>query len=458
MDDILEKAVERMLSLGAEYADARQQTQRRLHIQMVDSAVRSLNEETNGGVCLRARMAGSWGYASTVMTEKGAILEAASKAAQHARLGTAKGKRLPETKALKGSYPAQVKIRPDDVPLEEKLALVKDLDKAQRIGPKVVNANSIYSESIKSTLLVNSFRTRLDWEEIRGRVMVQTVASDGQRIEGFYNILDGSGGFELFKGMDVEDMGRGSAQEAVKMLEAKKCPSGYMTCISDPMISGLLAHEVMGHASEGDEIVKRRSFLSTVVGEKVASERITMVDDGTLSGAHGYIPFDDEGTPSSRTTIIEDGVYQGYMHSLETAAEMGARPTGNGRAQDHSRRVFVRMTNTFFEAGDWKLDEMIEDVDHGVLTDRFISGMEDPVGGGFEGKALRGFLIENGRLTDMVRGFTLTGKALEILKTVDAVGDKVSLDGGNCGKGTEDWVPVSSGGPFLRSKIILGGG
>jgi len=120
--------------------------------------------------------------------------------------------------------------------------------------------------------------------------------------------------------------------------------------------------------------------------------------------------------------------------------------------------VFVRMTNTFFEAGDWKLEEMIEGVESGVLTDRFISGMEDPVGGGFEGKALRGFLIENGKLTDMVRGFTLTGKALEILKTVDAVGDKVSLDGGNCGKGTEDWVSVSSGGPYLRSKIILGGG
>jgi len=458
MEDILEEAVERMLSQGAEFADVRHQTQRRLQIEMVDSAVRTLKEERNGGVCLRARMVGSWGYASTVQTERGAILEAASKAAKHARLGTAKGKRIPEMRANRGSYPAPVKIRPEDVPLEEKLALVKDLDKAQKIGRKVVNTNSIYSESIKTTLLLNSFHTRVEWEEVRGRMAAQTVASDGQRIEGFYNILDGSGGFELFQGMDVEGMGKGSAEEAVKMLDAKKCPSGYMTCISDPMISGLLAHEVMGHASEGDEIVKKRSFLSEVVGEKVASEQITMVDDGTLTRAHGHIPFDDEGTPSSRTTIIEDGVYQGYMHSLETAAEMGVRPTGNGRAQDTSRRVFVRMTNTFFEAGDWKLEEMIEGVESGVLTDRFISGMEDPVGGGFEGKALRGFLIENGKLTDMVRGFTLTGKALEILKTVDAVGDKVSLDGGNCGKGTEDWVSVSSGGPYLRSKIILGGG
>ena len=458
MDDILEKAVERMLSLGAKFADARYQTVRRLHIQLVDASVRSLSEELTGGVCLRARMAGSWGYASTVLAEQGTIMEAASKAAKHAKLGTAKGKRIAEMKAMRGSFPAKVKIRPEDVPLEDKLALVKDLDQAQKVSPKVVNTNSVYSESIKKTLLVNSFNTRLDWEEVRGRTMVQTVASDGERIEGFYDILDGSGGFELFKGMDTSKMGRGCAEEAVKMLKAKKCPSGYMTCISDPMISGLLAHEVMGHASEADEIVKKRSFLTTVVGEKVASEHITMVDDGGLAGAHGFIPFDDEGTPSSRTTIIQDGVYKGYMHALETAAEMGVRPTGNGRAQDHSRRVFVRMTNTFFEAGDWTLQEMIEGVDQGVLTDRFISGMEDPVAGGFEGKALRGFLIENGELTDMLRGFTLTGKALEILKTVDATGSQVSLDGGNCGKGTEDWVPVSSGGPYLRSKMILGGG
>ncbi|OPX59049.1 MAG: protease TldD [Methanomassiliicoccales archaeon PtaB.Bin215] len=115
------------------------------------------------------------------------------------------------------------------------------------------------------------------------------------------------------------------------------------------------------------------------------------------------------------------------------------------------------MTNTFFEKGDQNLDEMIADVKFGVLTDRMISGMEDPVGGGFEAKALRGYLIENGKVTKLLRSFTLTGNALEILRTGDAVGNKVELDGGSCGKGIEDWVPVSSGGPHCRFKIVLGG-
>lgn len=458
MQDILQKAVDRMLSGKAEFCDVRFQSLRRLNVVMVDGAVRNLTEDAIEGVCLRARHNGSWGYASTNSSERGAILEAASKAAKNARLGTAKGKRIPEMRGERGSHRARVKLHPSKVPLEEKLSLVKDLDQAQRDVKSVVNSNAAYLESIKTTMLANSFNAALEWEEVRGRLNCMSIASNGSRTEVYYDIEDGSGGYEMFKSLDTSKMGLACAKEAERMLSSKKCPSGETTCITDPMISGLLAHEVMGHASEADEIVKKRSFLSDVVGKKVASDLITMVDDGTLQSAHGYIPFDDEGTRSSRTVIIDKGRYQGYMQSLETAADMEVRPTGNGRAQDPHRRVFVRMTNTFFEAGDWKLEEMIEGVKHGVLTDRAISGMEDPVGGGFEAKALRGFLIERGEVTDMLRGFTLTGKALEILKTTDAVGNKLELDGGTCGKGVEDFVPVSSGGSHCRSRVILGGG
>jgi TldD protein len=315
----------------------------------------------------------------------------------------------------------------------------------------------VLREDVRENMLVNSHDKRLSWEEVRSTIMVQSIAHEAGRTEFFYDIRGGSMGFEVVKDTDLEAFGRDVGNEAIKMLSAVKAPSGLVTCITDPAISGLLAHEVMGHASEADEIVKRRSFLTDMVGKKVASPLITMVDDGTVPGARGSIPFDDEGSPSSRTVIIQDGVYRGYMHSLETAAEMGVEPTGNGRAQAYDHRVWVRMTNTFFGKGDQDLEEMIADVKLGVLTDRMISGMEDPVGGGFEAKALRGFLIENGRMTSMLRSFTLTGNALEILSTADAVGKKVELDGGSCGKGIEDWVPVSSGGPHCRFRIVLGG-
>jgi TldD protein len=417
-----------------------------------------LAEDLSGGLCLRARHSGSWGYASTSDLEKKGVFMAAERAVSNAKLGTSKGVEIPAGKAQKRDLKAVVGLHPSKVPLEEKLSLARDLEKAQRISPKIVNSSAYYMDSVRNNWLVNSFGSELKWEEVRGRLFGQPVASDGVRTELFYNIVDGTKGFEMFRSLDLDEFGRYCGKEALSMLSAKKCPSGQQVCITDPSVTGLLSHEVMGHASEADEIIKKRSFLSTVVGKKVASELITMVDDGTVEGAYGSIPFDDEGTPSSRTTIIEDGVYRGYMHSLETAAEMKVKPTGNGRAQDPFRRVFVRMTNTFFEAGDWTLEEMLEDVKFGVLTDRFISGMEDPVGGGFEAKTLRGFLIENGKVTDVLRSFTLTGKALEILKTTDAMGKEVRLDGGNCGKGIEDMVPVSDGGPYCRSHIILGGG
>ena len=275
--------------------------------------------------------------------------------------------------------------------------MVIDIDSSERISDKIVNSNSAYFEELKKNVLVNSFGSKIGWEEVRLRLMAMAVASDNGRTEMYYDFIDGSKGMELFERKDLNEFGSSVAKEAVKTLSAVKPPSGLTTCVSDPAISGLLAHEVMGHASEADEVVKKRSFLTGAVGKQVANDQITMVDDGTLEGAYGSMVFDDEGTPSSRTTIIKNGIYTGYMHDLETAAEMGVKSTGNGRAQDFGRRMWVRMTNTFFEAGKWSLEEMLEEVKDGVMTDKMISGMEDPVGGGFEAKSLRGFLIEHGK-------------------------------------------------------------
>jgi TldD protein len=456
MDD-LQLAVERMRAEGADFCDARYQTITTNGIAVVDTSVRRISEDRIRGVCLRARKKGSWGYATTVDASKDVILEAAVKAARNALAGNAMGKPIPDTGEAKVELKAKVKLHPSQVPMEEKVQAVLDMDRAQKVDARIVNTNSVLREEVRQNSLVNSHGRQLSWEEVRTTIMVQAVASEAGRTEFFYDIKGGGLGYEVVRETDLEAFGREVGKESLKMLAAEKAPSGLLTCITDPAISGLLAHEVMGHASEADEIVKRRSFLTDMVGKQVGSPLITMVDDGTVPEARGSVPFDDEGTPSSRTVIIKDGVYQGYMQSLETAAEMGVKPTGNGRAQSYDRRVWVRMTNTFFEKGDQNLEEMIADVKFGVLTDRMISGMEDPVGGGFEAKALRGYLIENGKVTKLLRSFTLTGNALEILRTGDAVGDKVELDGGSCGKGIEDWVPVSSGGPHCRFKIVLGG-
>ncbi len=457
MEDALNRAIRTMQEEGAEFCDARYEDRWGLIISVSNRELRNLSTNRIAGVGLRARIGGSWGSSSGGRFDPESLREMARRAVRAARAGDCPGAPIPEQTAYTGKFQMKVRIPPANVPVEEKLAMVKDLDEAQHISDRIVNTNAIYSEGRRTTVLVNSFGSRLRWEDGRLRLNAIAVARENGRMESYREGLAGSKGMELIQQRDLNEMGVSAAREAIVQLRAVKPPSGRVTCITDPEISGLLAHEVMGHASEADEVVKRRSFLTDKIGQVVADEQITMVDDGTLEGGYGTLLFDDEGTPASRTVIIKNGVYNSYLHDLETGASMGVPSTGNGRHEDFGRRVWVRMTNTFFEAGDWKLEEMLEDVKFGVLTDKFVNGMEDPVGGSFEAKAHRGFLIENGRITKPLRAMTLTGKALDILHTTDAVGDKVSMDPGTCGKGTEDHVPVSSGGPYCRSQIIVGG-
>ena len=301
--DELQMAVERMRAEGADFCDARYQTITTNGIAVVDAAVRRISEDRIRGVCLRARKKGSWGYATTVDVSKGVIMEAAAKAARSALAGNALGKPIPDTGEAKLELKASVRHHPTQVPMEEKVQAVLDMDRAQKVDARIVNTNSVLREETRQNMLVNSHERQLSWEEVRTTIMVQAVAAEAGRTEFFYDIKGGGLGYEVVKEADLEAFGREAAKESLKMLSAEKAPSGLLTCITDPSISGLLAHEVMGHASEADEIVKRRSFLTDMVGKQVGSPLITMVDDGTVPEARGSIPFDDEGTPSSRTTI-----------------------------------------------------------------------------------------------------------------------------------------------------------
>lgn len=455
--DILSEAVSRMQDLGAEFSDARSQTVRVVGVSSLNGGLRQLVRKSAGGVCLRAWNGGRWGYGTTTSFDRQAVMEAAEKAVRNATGERKSGLSL-EPAVVRRHDRADVRIHPDSVDLTEKIAAAQDLDKAQSYDDRIINRVGSYSEEVKTNALVNSAGSDMSWEEVRTLCRAMSVAADGQRMERYYDGPDSTLGFEVVRDADLEELGRITASEAIATLKADRAPSGNLTVISDPMVSGLLAHEAMGHASEGDEITKRRSFLTDAVGRRVASDIISMYDNGTVRGAHGSVPYDDEGTPSSCTTIIDHGEYKGYMHSLETASQLGVMPTGNGRAENYGKRVWVRMTNTYFGPGEWDRDEIIADTKDGILCDKMINGMEDPVGGCFEAKCLRGFLIRNGEIVKPLQSFTLTGRSVDILSSADALSKEVVLDGGMCGKGIEDWVRVSSGGPYMRARMIVGGG
>ena len=462
MLDIMTAAIEEISEKAVSFADIRQESQASTQVMVVNGDLRRFSRATKAGTIARALVGECWGMASTseeLTSEKcKSLLTDAIKSAKANAHFSRKSLDFSSVKPIEQTLWQKCKVDPESVSTDEKLEFVMALDESMQTDERIVNRNSIYQDEKKIFHLANSAGSKLAWDEIRVRTGVQPVAREGNVMQFDYEFTGGLTGYELIQGIDVNEFGSKSTKGALNLLSAKKPPSGTMTVIADGDISGLIAHEVCGHASEADEVVKKRSFLTDVVGKKIGTDLVTMVDDGTLIDTIGSYPFDSEGTPSSRTVIIENGVYKGYMHTIETASLMGVAPTGNGRAQDYNRRIFARMSNTFFDKGDWKDDEIIADTKDGLYVVRASSGMEDVVGGGVQCSALKGYIVKNGEVTQLVRSMTLAGKVMEILKTVDAVGNQLKFFSGTCGKGEEDFIPVSSGGPHMRMEMVVGGG
>ncbi|MFW9799529.1 MAG: TldD/PmbA family protein [Candidatus Thorarchaeota archaeon] len=461
MLDVMTQAIEGLSDSEISFADIRQESRTGTMLVVVNGALRTFNRSSRSGTVARVLVGESWGQASTTEAVTRKRLEYLLSDASRMAKATARYSRrqidLSGVNPIEKSVWQKVKEDPAEVSTEDKLDLIMELDRAQKVDDRIVNVNSSYDDTKGVYRLVNTAGTRLEWDELRVQVQVNPVAREGDRMQFDYDTLSGLRGFELARELDVAEFASKPAEGAIEMLSASKPPSGKLKVVIDGDLAGVVAHEVCGHASEADEIVKGRSFLTDMVGKQVGTELVSMVDDGTINGKYGTFPFDSEGTPSSRTMIIDKGVYAGYLHTIETAMLMGVSPTGNGRAQDYNRRIFARMTNTFFDKGDWSDDEIISDTKDGVYVMKAMSGMEDVVGGGVQVSALKGYVIKKGELTKLVRSLALAGKVLEILKTVDAVGNELRFSGGTCGKGEEDWAPVTSGGPHMRAEMIIGG-
>ena len=462
MLDIMQNAIESISDGDVAFADIRQEIRQGTHMAVVNGDLRSLNSVNKSGTVARVLVGECWGQSSTTSSvTKDTLSDLISDATRMAKASAKHSRKAIDLSTISSEVKTvwqKVKENPADVPMEEKLEFVMALDNAQMIDERIVNPNSIYDDSRRLFRLVNSNSSQLEWDEIRTRAMVYSVAREGTRMQSDYEIQSIMGGYELIRQIDTNEFAEKSAKGAINLLSAEKPPAGEITVVLDGVTAGMIAHEVCGHGSEADEVVKGRSFLTDMIGNKIATDLVTLIDDGTLPSLPGSIPYDSEGTPSSRTMIIDHGVFAGYLHSLETSVLMGTKPTGNGRAQDYNRRIFARMTNTFFDVGDWKNDEIVADTKDGLYIEKPMTGMEDVVGGGVQVVALKGYIIRNGELGTLVRSVSVAGKVLDILQTVDAVGDTLAFSGGNCGKGEEDWVPVSDGGPHLRARVVVGGG
>ncbi|MFO7795679.1 MAG: TldD/PmbA family protein [Promethearchaeati archaeon] len=349
----------------------------------------------------------------------------------------------------------EVKIDPKEISLQQKIEKIRSIfESFKKYDERIINPIIAYSEILTTRIFVNNEGCQLRQVIPRTRVFIQPIAKEEGTVDFDYHSLGGEIGFEIFK--EIENKLEEFAQNSLDMLKADKPPSGKYPIILDPDMAGLIAHESFGHGLEADQILRDRSYLKDLLNKQVASKISNIYDAPNISNKYGSYFFDDEGIKAEKNFLVENGILKNFIHNRLTASELNTEPKGNGRRESYAHPLHVRMTNTYFGSGDYELDEMISEIKKGVILNRGYFGMEDPLGGGLQVTSKKGYLIENGEKTKLLKATTLSGSVLKLLKNINAISkDDLKLKPGTCGKGYEDFVPVTSGGSYIRVKTAL---
>ncbi|SNY92136.1 microcin-processing peptidase 2. Unknown type peptidase. MEROPS family U62 [Cohaesibacter sp. ES.047] len=353
----------------------------------------------------------------------------------------------------------------DDMALGAKIALLEEIDAYTRDkDPRVRQVTASLSGGWRRVAILRATGELVEDFRPLVRINISVVVGEGSRKETGSHGFGGRDSYEFYlKDNGLEGGWQNAADEAIRQalvnLEAVDAPAGELDVVLGPGWPGVLLHEAVGHGLEGDFNRRKSSAFSELMGQQVAAKGVTVVDDGTLSGKRGSLQIDDEGTPTQRTTLIEDGVLVGYMQDRQNGRLMGTSSTGNGRRQSYAHLPMPRMTNTLMEAGNHDPKEILKSVKNGLYAVNFGGGQVDITSGKFVFSCTEAYLVEDGKIGPPVKGATLIGNGPEAMKRISMIGNDVALDTGigTCGKQGQG-VPVGVGQPTLRLNGITVGG
>jgi len=458
-DSHLDEALGRLLTGGVDAADIYFQYVRHESWSLEDGIVKEGSHSIDQGVGVRAMSGDKTGFAYSDELLAPALMSVADAASAIARQG--------QTGSLQAwQAPVGRKLYPAIDPLTSltdaaKVDLLQRIDQATRaLDPRIKQVNASLAAAHEVILVCASDGTMS--ADIRPliRLNVSVIAEQKDRREQGYSGGGGRHSYEYFlDGDKAFEYGREAVRQALINLESQPAPAGEMPVVLGPGWPGVLLHEAIGHGLEGDFNRKGTSAFAGRLGEKVASEFCTVVDDGTLEGRRGSLNIDDEGTLTNQTTLIENGRLTGYMQDKMNARLMGMQPTGNGRRQSFAHMPLPRMTNTYMLPGAHDPEEIIASVKHGIYAKNFAGGQVDITSGKFVFSTSETYLIENGRIGKPLKDATLIGDGPSVLKEVSMVGNDLELGGGIgvCGKDGQS-VPVGVGQPTLRiDRLTVGG-
>ncbi|MBV9482499.1 MAG: metalloprotease TldD [Acidobacteria bacterium] len=455
----LERYLAAALSAGGDYADLYFEYLSSTSLMVDESMVKSASQGISAGCGIRVVSGERTGYAYTDDLSSQRVLQAARTAALIAS-GPAKEPIIGfQEKPARNLYP--VSLPSVEAEITAKVELVMRADRAARAyDPRIKEVRASYADELRHILVVGSDNTYAEDSQPLARLNVSSIAKvDGNSARG----SAGGGGrvaLDFFFGEKTpEYFAREAARQAILQLDAREAPAGEMEVVLGPGWPGVLLHEAVGHGLEADFNRKKTSAFTGLVGRRVASEKCTVVDNGTMPWRRGSLNVDDEGQPTQNTVLIEKGVLKNYLSDKLSARLMGIADTGNGRRESYEHIPMPRMTNTYMLAGEDAPEDIIRSVKRGIYAVNFGGGQVDITNGKFVFSASEAYLIENGTITAPIKGATLIGNGPDVLTRVSMVGSDLKLDEGvgTCGKDGQA-VPVGVGIPTIKiDRLTVGG-
>src|SRR5262244_533962 len=458
-ESALEKYLAAAMSAGGDYADLYFEYLSSTSLMVDESMVKSASQGISAGCGIRVVSGERTGYAYTDDLSPERILHAARTAALIAS-GPAKTPTVGfQERPARSLYP--VTLPSVDAEITAKVELVMRADKAARAyDPRIREVRASYADELRNILVVGSDGTFAEDSQPLARMNVSCIAkTEGNSARG----TSGGGGRValdfFFSDKNPEYFAKESARQALLQLDAREAPAGEMEVVLGPGWPGVLLHEAVGHGLEADFNRKQTSAFAGLIGRRVASEKCTVVDNGTMPWRRGSLNVDDEGQPTQNTMLIERGILKGYLSDKLSAKLMGMADTGNGRRESYEHIPMPRMTNTYMLAGDDDPQDIIGSVKRGVYAVNFGGGQVDITNGKFVFSASEDYMIEDGKVTAPLKNCTLIGNGPDALTKVSMVGNDLQLDEGvgTCGKDGQS-VPVGVGIPTLKLDSMTVGG
>ncbi|HEY7545079.1 MAG TPA: metalloprotease TldD [Blastocatellia bacterium] len=456
----LDRLLAAALSRGGDFADLYFEHRLSNGVGIEEGIIKSASKSISQGVGVRVVVGDKTGYAYTDEIEFNSILRAAHTASHIARSGGAvQVIGVNATPNVKNLYSVDLPL--SDVELASKIELIRRGDRiARAYDARIREVQSSIADEIKYVMIASSEGRLVGDVQPLARFNISCIADDDGNLQAGRSGGGGRVGLDFFENeLTPEEFARESARQAIIQLDAIDTPAGTMEVVLGPGWPGILLHEAVGHGLEADFNRKKTSAFSGLIGQRVASELCTVVDDGTIPNRRGSLNVDDEGEATSRTVLIENGILHGYLNDHLNSGLMGSPRTGNGRRQSYKHMPLPRMTNTFMLAGQESREDIIRSVKRGLYAVQFGGGQVDITSGEFAFSASEAYLIEDGEITAPVKGATLRGSGPESLKQVTAVGDDLELDlgVGICSKAGQN-IPVGVGLPTIRIKEMTVGG